>query len=146
MECHSVSKYLYDRGDYVSMTRDLLNTDWEVLLEGLNIEKTWLLFHSKLLFRIDKYVPTQMFESNSKPEWLNPSTLKAIKQKHKTWNTNKATHQHVDYLSYTTKRNIATATVKREKSNFELKFVDSVHPCSGNMLERMQKCVVISCP
>ena len=78
VECHSVSKYLYNRGDYVSMTRDLLNTNWEVLFEGLNTEKMWLLFHSKLLFLIDKYVPTQTFESNSKPKWLNSSTLKAI--------------------------------------------------------------------
>ena len=103
-----------------------MNTNWEVLFEGLNTEKMWLLFHSKLLFLIDKYVPTQTFESNSKPKWLNSSTLKAIKQKHKAWNTYKATHHHVDYLSYTTKRNIATATVKRAKSNFELKLVDSV--------------------
>ena len=35
------------------MTRDLLNTNWEVLFEGLNTEKMWLLFHSKLLFLID---------------------------------------------------------------------------------------------
>ena len=31
IESRSVSKYLYNRGDYMSMTRELLNTDWEVL-------------------------------------------------------------------------------------------------------------------
>ena len=86
----------------------------------------WSLLRSKLLFLIDKYVPTQTFEPNSRTKWLNSSTLKAIKQKHKAWSTYKATHHHDDYVSYTTKRNIATAAVKRAKSDFELKLVDSV--------------------
>jgi len=38
IESRSVSKYLYNRGDYMSMTRELLNTDWEVLFEGLDTE------------------------------------------------------------------------------------------------------------
>ena len=81
-----------------------------------------------------------MFESNSKAKWLNSSTLKAIKQKHKAWNTYKATHHHVDYLSYTTKRNITTGTVKRANPILNLSLLivsNQIHPCSGNMLERM---------
>jgi len=35
-------------------------------------------FHKPFL--IDKYIPTQTFEPNSRPKWLNSSTLKAIKQ------------------------------------------------------------------
>jgi len=57
---------------------------------------------------------------------LSASTLKAIKRKHKAWNTYKATHHHDDYVSYTTKRNTATAAVKKAKSDFELKLVSSV--------------------
>ena len=83
IDFHKVSKYLYNRGNYTSITSQLLNTNWEVLFEGLNTEEMWSLFHSKLLFLIDKYIPTQTFEPNSRPKWLNSSTLKAIKQKHK---------------------------------------------------------------
>ena len=110
----------------MSMTRELLNTDWEVLFEGLDAENMWHLFHSKLLSLIDKYIPIQLVEPNSKPKWLNSFALKTIKQKHKAWNTYKSTHWQSDYVLYTTKRNIATAAVKRAKSNFELKLADSV--------------------
>jgi len=126
IESRSVSKYLYNRGDYTSLTRELLNTDWEVLFEGLDTENMWQLFHSKLLSLIDKYIPIQSVEPNSKPMWLNSFALKTIKQKRKAWNTYKATHRQSDYVLYTTKRNIATAAVKRAKSNFELKLADSV--------------------
>jgi len=99
IECHNVSKYLYSRRDYTSITRHLLNINWKVLFEGLNTEEMWSLLHSKLLYLIDEYVPIQNFEPNSRPKWLNSSTLKAIKPKNKAWNTYKATHRHDDYVS-----------------------------------------------
>jgi len=110
------------------MTRDLLNTDWKVL-------DMWLFLHSKPLSLIDKYVPTQMFAPNSKtrPKWLSPSAFKAIKQKHKPWNTYKATRCQSDYVSYATKRNITTSTVGGAKSDFEFKLVDSVKQNSDHL-------------
>jgi len=81
-----------------------LNSDWETLYEGLDTENMWQLLHSKLLFLIDKCMPTKSFEPHSRPKWLNSSVLKAIKQKHKVWNTYKTTHCHSDYVSCTTKR------------------------------------------
>jgi len=67
----------------MSMTRELLNTDWEVLFKGLDTENMWQIFYSKLLSLIDKYIPIQLFEPNSKPKWLNSFAFKTIKQKHK---------------------------------------------------------------
>jgi len=59
------------------MTRDLSNTDWKVLFEGLNdTENIWQLYHSKLSFLNDKYIRTKSFEPHSRP---NSSDLKAIK-------------------------------------------------------------------
>ena len=75
IECRNISKHLCNRGDYASITRQLLNINWEVLFEGLNTEEMWSLFHSKLLFLIHKYFPTQKFERNSRHKWLNSSLL-----------------------------------------------------------------------
>jgi len=36
IKCHKISKCLYKRGDYTSITSQLLNTNWDVLFEGLN--------------------------------------------------------------------------------------------------------------
>jgi len=73
IECHKISKYLYNRRDYASITSysQLLNTNWDVLFEGLNTDEMWSVLHSKLLFLIDKCIPTVTFEPNSRPKCLN---------------------------------------------------------------------------
>ena len=83
----NVPRYLYWNGDYESMKHELLNTNWEQIFENLNMQCMWSVFHSKVLLLIDKYIPTRIFKSYSKPKWLDSSTLKLIKQKHKAWNT-----------------------------------------------------------
>ena len=74
------------------MTSELLNINWSTLFNGLDIDTTWSLFHSTMLHLIDKYVQTQLINlSGPKPMWMNSTTLKAVKQKHKAWMKYKAT-------------------------------------------------------
>ena len=126
IECVNVPKYLYGRGDYRSMTHELLDTNWAQLFEGQDMESMWLCFHTKLLNLIDKYIPVKTASSKPKPKWLDWPTLKAIKLKHKTWNTYKVTKRHVDYISYSKCRNNATAAVKHAKSTFETKLARDI--------------------
>jgi len=80
-----------------------------------------------MLFLIDKYIPLRIFKSNVKHKWLNSSTtLKLIKQKHKAWNTYKATHHHADFILYTKHRNAATASIRKAKSSFETNLANNV--------------------
>ena len=67
----SMPKYLYGRGDYESMTHELLNIDWAHLFEGQDMNVMWLCFHTKLLNLIDKYIPVETFNFKPKPKWLN---------------------------------------------------------------------------
>ena len=83
------------------------------------MESMWLSFHTRMLDLINKYVPVKTFSSTTKPKWLDQSTQKIIKLKHKAWNTYKATRRCEDYISYTKCRNKATAAVKYAKSTFE---------------------------
>ena len=53
-------KYIYGRGDYQSMTSELLNINWTTLFKGLDIDAMWSLFHSTMLQLIDDYIPTQL--------------------------------------------------------------------------------------
>ena len=82
--------------------------------------------HSKVLLLIDKYIPTRIFKSYSKPKWLDSSTLKLIKQKHKAWNTYKATRHYADFILYTRSINIATASIRKAKSTFESNLAISI--------------------
>jgi len=48
--------YLYDKGDYKSMTEELLDIDWKSLFHSSDVTAMWSVFHSKLLHLINKYV------------------------------------------------------------------------------------------
>ena len=66
------------------MTSELLNINWPILFNGLDINATWSIFHSTMLQLIDKYVPTILISSpGPRPMWMNSATLKAVKQKRK---------------------------------------------------------------
>ena len=99
----------------------------------------WSILHSKLLKLIDMYVPVQRSNYKPKPKWLNNTALKAIKRKHKAWNTYMATRHYSDFVTYTRYRNIATATVRSVKSTFETSLANNIKHITllyfGNMLE-----------
>ena len=86
----------------------------------------WSVFHTKILSLINKYIPTCIFKPNSKPKWLDSSTLRLIKKKHKAWNTYKATRRHTDFILYTKSRNIATSSIRKAKSTFEFNLAINV--------------------
>ena len=76
--------YLYDKGDYESMIMndELLNEDWTVLFQDLNISAMWVVLHSKLLYLMDKCIPSVNF-SSAKVRSYNKEILRVIKIKHK---------------------------------------------------------------
>ena len=76
------TRYLYDKGDYESMNDELLNEEWKVLFQDLNISAVWEVFHSKLLYLMNKCIPSVNFSSakvRSYPLWLNKELLRVIK-------------------------------------------------------------------
>ena len=72
------------------------------------------------------YVPVQIIKCKPKPKWLNHSTPKAIKHKHKVWNTYKATKHHSDFISYANYRNVATGAVRNAKHTFEMSLANNI--------------------
>ena len=59
----SYTQYLYDKGDYESINEELLDEDWTVLFQDLSISAMWELFHSELLYLMDKCIPSVNFSS-----------------------------------------------------------------------------------
>ena len=62
---------------------------WTVLFQDLSISAMWEVFHSKLLYLMDKCIASVNFSSakpRSYPLWLNKEVLRVIKLKHKAWN------------------------------------------------------------
>ena len=72
------------------------------------------------------YVPVQITNHKPKPKWFNSSVFKAIKQKHKAWNTYKATKSPSNFIAYTNYRNNATAAERKAKSTFQTNLANNV--------------------
>ena len=133
-------KYNYGRGDYQSMTSELLNINWTILSAGLDINATWSLFHSIMLQLIDKYVPTSLIRPvGPRPMWMNSAALKAVKQKRRAWMKYKATRLRSDFIVYTKYRNLSTAAVRVAKFSFERNLASKVKSNIGSMLGVAQK-------
>jgi len=67
VEVSSITKYVYDKGDYASLRRELEDIDWKGLFENsmhLDVEKQWQFFKSKYNELIDKYVPKRKFTAD----------------------------------------------------------------------------------
>ena len=123
------TRYLYDKGDYELINKDLFNEDWMVLFQDLNVSAMWEIFHSKLLYLMNKYIPSINFSSTkvrSHPLWLNKEILRDIKLKHKAWNKYLFTRQKSDFDAYSKIRNHSTFMVRKSRLLFEAKLATNV--------------------
>ena len=123
------TRYLYDKGDYELINEDLFNEDWMVLFQDLNVSAMWEIFHSKLLYLMNKYIPSINFSSTkvrSHPLWLNKEILRVIKLKHKAWNKYLITRQKSDFDAYSKIRNHSTFMVRKARLLFEAKLATNV--------------------
>jgi hypothetical protein len=80
-------RLLYDKGDY-SIFAEMIQTDWQELLNPLDVEEAWGLFTSKLLQAEAKRIPKRRPNKNHKPQWLgkeqreNPSKTQGMEKSH----------------------------------------------------------------
>ena len=139
-------KYNYGRGDYQSITCELLNIDWTTMFNGLDIDTTCMVpipLHMMLQL-IDKYVPTSSIKG-PRPMWMNSTALKSVnsvKQKRKAWMKYKATRLRSDFIAYTKYRNLSTDAVRNAKFEFEKTYLHkskltAIH--FGSMLGAVQR-------
>ena len=54
----SVSKYSFNKGNYDAKREHFKDTDWEAMLEGDDIDKSWNLFENSLNGAMKLYIPT----------------------------------------------------------------------------------------
>ena len=129
---NSTTKYLFDRGDYLSMNMDLSSVDWHKEFEAKCIEEKWDILKSKLHSSMDKYIPKNKYtRTNSrkgKPVWMTRQALKAVKRKHKSWNKYQQTKEHIHFQYFCRDRNIATRECRKARSEFEQKLSEEGNP------------------
>ncbi len=117
----SFSRYLYDKGNYENMKKDL-TLDWTSELEKrITVNEKWKFISNKLLLATKKYIPIIRGNTKNKAKFSSPldrETLTAVKSKHKIWKRYMTTREPIHYREYCKTRNKVRKLTKVAKRNW----------------------------
>lgn len=100
LECASRIQFLYDKGDYESLNRDIYKTDWESELSVRSADDSVSFFNNVIYNLQSKYVPHKLCRNKSYPTWYSSSLIKTIKEKYKYFKKHKTYGNKADELTF----------------------------------------------
>ena len=100
--------WLYDRGDYDSLSQAALNTNWKLLKHNdINIYASNITDH--LMDLAGQYIPNRKVKvKQSDPPWLNGRIKKLIRKRKRLYDKFKRTNKSADFETYKQFRNRVT--------------------------------------
>lgn len=121
--------WLFDQGNYHSLSNELRETDWENLKE-LNINKYAANITEHLTKCSAKHIPNRIINARpSGPNWLNTNIKKLIRKRKRFYNKYKKTKSNTDFLAYKRIRNHVNNEIRNSKQAVNDKLADKL--CSG---------------
>ena len=121
-------KYCYDRGDYSEMRRELVDIDWEGILQDKSLEDMWTCIKEKVAEVSKKYIPRIAHRSDKTrqkpPPWISPQLRKVLGQKKNAFRQYRRTRDEADYSSYKKWRNKAKSEMREALRNYEKSIVE----------------------
>lgn len=100
LECGPRTQFLFDKGDYKSIIRDISMTDWETEFSARSMDDS-VDFFNQFIFNLHaKYIPQKTFWNKTYPTWYSASLVKTIKEKHKYFTKFKIYGNKSDELTF----------------------------------------------
>ncbi|MEW8547189.1 MAG: endonuclease/exonuclease/phosphatase family protein, partial [Candidatus Thiodiazotropha sp.] len=108
--------YLYDRGNYQSISDELSETDWNKIKNNdIDIYANNLTEH--ILDLADKHIPNKTIKiRKSDPSWLTNNIKRLIRKKKRLYDKYKKTNNMTDFENYKHIRNQVTNEIRKSKS------------------------------
>ncbi|MES9992770.1 MAG: endonuclease/exonuclease/phosphatase family protein, partial [Candidatus Thiodiazotropha sp.] len=108
--------YLYDRGNYQSISDELSETDWNKIKNNdIDIYANNLTEH--ILALADKHIPNKTIKiRKSDPSWLTNNIKRLIRKKKRLYDKYKKTNNMTDFENYKHIRNQVTNEIRKSKS------------------------------
>jgi hypothetical protein len=126
----SCSKFIFDKGDYTTMSTSLSDLDWGEILHSTDIDNMWTAFMERMLCVMNTHIPTSRPGTAGrkvKAPWLTKAALKRVKRKHKAWQHFRNCKCDANYQAFCKARNSATAECRASKRSFEQKLATEVN-------------------
>lgn len=105
------SKYNFFRSDFDSINNELVNTNWQELLNDCNVNEATDKFYGVIRNLIARFTPLVFTKNNTFPKWFSPQLIKLIQEKKHYFKMKKKTGNEL----YTTLFNDKRRQVEHEK-------------------------------
>ena len=122
-----LTRYLYDRGNYDEMKKDL-DKDWkEVFKNAQSVNDKWQVLKSEIISAVEKHVPKRQSGGSGKSgpnNKFNNRIIKAIRKKHRAWQRYLETKSGEKYQQYCRIRNKVKSLTRKAKKDLEQQIAD----------------------
>ena len=92
--------YNFKRANWDALNEELVNVNWDAMLDSVEPEHAWLSFKSKLFRCIDKHIPTITIKSEFQPPWFDSELYQACQSKEDARRKFKRTKSQLDEINY----------------------------------------------
>ena len=108
----------YSKMDITALKCELSKIDWNVLLDQLTAEESWIVFKDKLEYVEEKYIPLKRSHTRRrKPPWMTHKTVKVVANQRKVYGK----YKDVTHPAYRQAQRKAKAQIRKDKKEFEKK-------------------------
>ena len=124
VEENNAPSYIYDKGNFDEIRKELGTTDWDTELKEKNTKETWECIKQRVLKLIDTHIPKKGRTRRGRPTrplWLKDKALAALKKKQDAFKRYLLTKEGKDYQQYAKLRNQAKWETRKAKREFEKK-------------------------
>ena len=112
----SIPKYYL--GNYEEMRNYFSQYEWK---QSGDVTKAWDEMKSMVIRGTNKFIPKHTPGKRKQKSWIDRTTIRSIKMKHRAWNKFNRLRSITNWNNYTKARNYATFQVKKAKYMYEYK-------------------------
>lgn len=123
---NSYVKYLYNKGNYEQINKELSSVSWNVELRNKPLDEAIGYFYDVIRSLRDKHIPTGSFKSQFYPKWYSAALIKLIKEKYKFIRKYRIYNNKTDLLSFKCLRDRARNLEHSCYLNFMASVEDSI--------------------
>ena len=119
------AKYMYDRGNYDEMRKDMLRRDWNTILGLLDVEAQWNTLKSIITSSVNRHVPKRKFDDDDRHNVpMNKQNKAEIKKKHRMWSRYIETKDAEKKKEYNRQRNKVRRLTRKAQKDKEKKIAN----------------------
>ena len=117
------AKYIYDRGNYDAMKKDLTK-DWNSILSTMNVDDQWKTILNTVTSSMSRHIPRRKFDVEGHPLPMNNQNKAEIRKKHRMWTRFIETRDEDKKKEYNRQRNKVRGITRRAQRDKETKIAN----------------------